>query len=147
MLIMAGGIGWLAEDIFNAIETGGVKDSVMLPGYVPAEEKALWYAAAAAFVYPSLYEGFGIPPLEAMACGTPVITSNAASLPEVVGQAGLTLAPDDVNGWAVAMQRLWTDAAYRAELTERGIKQAQQFTWAATARQIAHSYQDLLNHR
>ena len=89
MLVLAGGIGWLADEIFAAIEACGVKDSVLLPGYVAAEEKALWYAAATAFVFPSLYEGFGMPPLEAMACGTPVIASNAASLPEVVGEAGL----------------------------------------------------------
>jgi glycosyltransferase involved in cell wall biosynthesis len=146
VLVVAGGIGWLADEVFNAIDAGGVRDSVLLPGYVAAEEKALWYAAATAFVFPSLYEGFGLPPLEAMACGTPVITSHAASLPEVVGEAGLLLAPDDASGWAAAMQRLWTDAAYRAELADRGVRQAQQFTWAATARQIAHTYQDLLNH-
>ncbi len=146
VLVLAGGIGWLAEELFNAIEADGVKDSVVLPGYIAAEEKALWYAAAAAFVYPSLYEGFGMPPLEAMACGTPVITSNAAALPEVVGEAGLMLAPDEVHDWAAAMQRLWMDAAYRADLAERGIQQARQFTWAATARRIVDTYQDLLDH-
>jgi glycosyltransferase involved in cell wall biosynthesis len=146
LLVLAGGLGWLADEIFATIEECGVKDSVLLPGYVAAEEKALWYAAATAFAFPSLYEGFGMPPLEAMACGTPVVTSNAASLPEVVGEAGLMLAPDDVSGWAAALKRVWIDAAYRAELADRGVRQARQFTWSNTARQIAQSYRDLLSH-
>jgi glycosyltransferase involved in cell wall biosynthesis len=74
-----------------------------------------------------------------------VVTSNAASLPEVVGDAGLMIAPDDVNGWAAALRRVWTDAAHRAELVDRGVRQAQQFTWQATSRQIAQTYRDLLN--
>jgi glycosyltransferase involved in cell wall biosynthesis len=146
LLVLAGGLGWLADDVFTAIEECGVKDSVVLPGYVAAEEKALWYAAATVFVFPSLYEGFGLPPLEAMACGTPVITSNAASLPEVVGEAGLMLAPDDVGGWAAALKRLWSDAPYRAELADRGVRQAQQFTWQSASRQIARTYRDPLDH-
>jgi glycosyltransferase involved in cell wall biosynthesis len=146
VLVLAGGIGWLADDIFAAIEECGVKESVLLPGFVAEEEKALWYAAATAFVFPSLYEGFGMPPLEAMACGTPVITSDAAALPEAVGEAGVLLAPDDVNGWAAALKRVWLDEAYRAELADRGVRQAQQFTWQATSRQIAQAYQLALDH-
>jgi len=144
MLVLAGGIGWLADELFTAIEACGVKDSVLLPGYVAADEKALWYAAATVFVFPSLYEGFGLPPLEAMACGTPVVTSNAASLPEVVGEAGLTLAPDDSGGWTAALKRVWIDEAYRAELADRGVRQAQPFTWQATSRQIAQAYHHLM---
>jgi glycosyltransferase involved in cell wall biosynthesis len=144
VLVLAGGLGWLADDIFATIEACGVQDSVRLPGFVAAEEKALWYAAATAFVFPSIYEGFGMPPLEALACGTPVIASNAASLPEVVGEAGLLLAPDDVRGWTAALKRVWIDAAYRAELADRGVRQAQQFTWQATSRQIAQTYRDLI---
>ena len=140
VLVLAGGIGWLTEDLFAAIEQSGVKESVICPGYVAAEEKTLWYSAATAFVYPSTYEGFGLPPLEAMACGTPVITSNAASLPEVVGDAGWQVGPEDGRGWSAAMQRLWCAAADRAELAERGLRQAQKFTWRATAQQLALSY-------
>jgi glycosyltransferase involved in cell wall biosynthesis len=143
-LVLAGDVGWLADEVFAAMDECGVSDSVRLPGYVAAGEKALWYAAATAFAFPSLYEGFGMPPLEAMACGTPVVTSNVASLPEAVGDAGLMLAPDDVGSWAAALKRVWTDAAYRAELADRGVRQAQRFTWYATSRQIAQTYRDLL---
>ena len=116
----------------------------MLPGYVAAEDKALWYAAATAFVYPSIYEGFGLPPLEAMACGTPVIVSNAASLPEVVGDAGLLIAPEDVSSWTAALIRMWNDAAYRAELADQGRQQAAQFTWRETARQTMIAYRQVV---
>jgi glycosyltransferase involved in cell wall biosynthesis len=144
VLVLAGGLGWLADDVFAAIEECDVKDSVRLPGFVAAEEKALWYAAATAFVFPSLYEGFGMPPLEAMACGVPVVASHAASLPEVVGEAGVLLAPDDSGGWSAALKRIWIDAAYRAELADRGVRQAQRFTWLTASRQIAQAYRDAL---
>lgn len=143
-LVLAGGVGWLADELFAAIEQSGVKDSILLPGYVAAEEKALWYSAATAFVYPSTYEGFGLPPLEAMACGAPVITSNAASLPEVVGKAGITLDPADVRGWIAALQRVWEAEDFRAELADRGLRQARQFTWRNTAQQIAQAYRHTL---
>jgi glycosyltransferase involved in cell wall biosynthesis len=139
-LVLAGGVGWLADELFATIKASGVKESILLPGYVAAEDKALWYAAATAFVYPSIYEGFGLPPLEAMACGTPVIVSNAASLPEVVGDAGLLIAPEDVNSWTAALKRMWNDAAYQAELADRGKRQAAQFTWRETARQTVDTY-------
>jgi glycosyltransferase involved in cell wall biosynthesis len=143
-LVLAGGVGWLADEVFTAIDTSGVKESVVLPGFVKTEEKALWLGSATAFVYPSIYEGFGLPPLEAMACGTPVIVSNAASLPEVVGNAGISIGPRDPIGWTQAMQRVWIDEAYRAELIERGLRQSQHFTWLATARQTAVTYQQII---
>ena len=143
VLVLAGGMGWLADEVFAAIEASGVKDSIVLPGYVAAEDKALWYAASTVFVYPSIYEGFGLPPLEAMACGTPVIVSNAASLPEVVGDAGLLIAPEDVSSWAAAMIRIWNDAAYRAELADRGRQQAALFTWQETSRQTLIAYRQV----
>ena len=140
-LVLAGGVGWLADEVFAAIEASGVKDSFMLPGFVKTEEKALWLGSATAFVYPSIYEGFGLPPLEAMACGTPVIVSDAASLPEVVGDAGISIGPRDPIGWAQALQRVWNDQPYRIELRERGLRQSKKFTWLETARQIAATYQ------
>ncbi len=140
-LVLAGGVGWLADEVFAAIESSGVKDSIVVPGYVRAEEKALWLGSATAFVYPSIYEGFGLPPLEAMACGTPVIVSDAASLPEVAGDAGISIGPRDPIGWAQAIQRVWVDQSYRAELRERGLRQSKKFTWLETARQTAATYQ------
>jgi len=95
-------------------------------------------------VYPSTYEGFGLPPLEAMACGTPVITSNAASLPEVTGDAGISIGPADPGGWAEAMGRVWNDPIYRAELRDRGLAQSKKFTWLETARQTAAVYRRAL---
>ena len=143
-LILAGGVGWLAREIFDAARASGVGDSIRLPGFVPAQEKALWYAAATAFVYPSTYEGFGLPPLEAMACGTPVITSNAASLPEVVADAGVSIGPADPGGWAAALGRVWNDPIYRAELRDRGLAQSKKFTWLETARQTIAVYRHAL---
>jgi len=139
-LVLAGGVGWLADDVFAAIKSSGVKDSLILAGYVAAEEKALWLSSAVAFVYPSIYEGFGLPPLEAMACGTPVIVSNAASLPEVVGEAGLSIGPQDVTEWVEAMKRVWVDLDLRSDLRARGIKQSSRFTWHAAARETAATY-------
>ncbi len=143
-LILAGGLGWLTAEIFNTAKSAGVEDRVIWPGFVAEEEKTLWYSAATAFVYPSIYEGFGLPPLEAMACGTPIIVSNAASLPEVVGSAGLSIDPQDENSWAAAMTRVWNDAAYRAELADRGLAQAQKFSWIETARATTSSYRRAL---
>jgi glycosyltransferase involved in cell wall biosynthesis len=91
-------------------------------------------------VFPSQYEGFGLPPLEAMACGTPVITSNTSSLPEVVGEAGLTLPPDQPQAWAEALGRVLDDASLRAELSVRGRHQAARFQWVAAARQVRGLY-------
>ncbi len=143
-LVLAGGTGWLADDLFTAIKSSGAADSIILPGYVAAEEKTLWYSSATAFVYPSTYEGFGLPPLEAMACGTPVIVSNAASLPEVVGDAGVSIGPQDTTGWAEAMQRLWLDTPLRSELRERGFHQSEKFAWLETAHATAAAYRRAL---
>ncbi len=107
---------------------------------VPPEDNPLLYAAAAAFAYPSRYEGFGLPPLEAMACGTPVIAAAATSLPEVVGDAALLVPPDDQAGWAAALWRLLADAGLRAELRARGLRRAAQFDYARTARETAGVY-------
>jgi Glycosyltransferase len=110
-------------------------------GYIDQDDQALWYAAATMFVFPSLYEGFGMPPLEAMACGTPVIVSNSSSLPEVVGAtpgspdqaAALIVPPDDADALAQAMLRLLADAGLRAELRARGLARARCFSWRTTA--------------
>lgn len=113
-------------------------------GFVPEEDKPLLYAAAELFVFPSLYEGFGLPPLEAMACGTPVISSNAASLPEIVGNGGLMVDPVDPAVLAEAMRAVLSDANLRASLSARGIAQAARFSWAQTAEQTVAVYEHVL---
>ncbi|MCB0077493.1 MAG: glycosyltransferase family 4 protein [Anaerolineales bacterium] len=143
-LVLAGGKGWGYEEIFAEVARLGLSDVVLFPGFVPNEEQALWYAAATLFAYPSEYEGFGLPPLEAMACGTPVITSDAASLPEVVGDAGLTLPCHDEAAWADVMATLLNDHSQRDERGARGVAQAAKFRWQASARAQTAVYDRLL---
>jgi len=122
----------------------GLDSEVMFPGYIPVSELPLWYNAAELFVYPSLYEGFGLPPLEAMACGTPVVVANTSSLPEVVGQAGLTVDPLDVEGLAEAMRRALSDAGLRQEMRERGLQRARDFSWTKTAQETVQVYRRMM---
>jgi glycosyltransferase involved in cell wall biosynthesis len=114
--------------------------TVRFLGFVPEEDKALLYNAAALFVFPSRYEGFGLPPLEAMACGTPVIAARTASLPEVVGDGGLLIAPDDVAGLAQAILAVLSDQNRQAELRARGLVQAARFSWTQTAQEMLAVY-------
>ena len=112
-LVIAGGKGWYFAQIDEAVARLGLEDDVILPGFVPQAELPLWYSAAEVFVYPSLYEGFGLPPLEAMACGAPVVVTNVSSLPEVVGQAGLLVSPDDPQALMEALAVLLEDERRR----------------------------------
>jgi len=121
------------------------REAVRFIGWLPGEEKPALYAGAVAIVFPSRYEGFGLPPLEAMACGTPVIGSTAASLPEVIGDGGLLVAPDDVDGLAEAMFRLWNDADLRAALRQRALAHAARFHWARTARETLAVYEQMVS--
>jgi glycosyltransferase involved in cell wall biosynthesis len=143
-LVLVGARGWKTAEVDAAVEACGVRDSVVFAGYVPSSELPLWYQAASLFVYPSRYEGFGLSPLEAMACGTPVITSNAASLPEVVGDAAILVPPDDESALAGALVRALTDGALREQMTARGLAQAAKFSWTLAARQTADIYQTVL---
>lgn len=122
----------------------GVEDAFVMLGAVPEQELDRLYGAAAALVYPSLYEGFGLPVLEAMACGTPVIASRAASVPEVLGDAGVLLEPTDVAAWAEAITRIVVDDQWRRELQDRGRARAAGFTWARTARLTLDVYHRVL---
>ncbi len=140
-LMLVGGKGWLYDDIFARVEALDLSDEVCFVGYVPAEDLPCWYNAAELFVYPSLYEGFGLPPLEAMACGTAVITSTASSLPEVVGEAGLLVDPAEPAALATAMEQVLSDRELRETMRAAGRVRAQDFSWQKTARCTVNSYQ------
>lgn len=139
-LILAGAKGWMYESLYSQVEKLGMSDSVRFQGYVHPDELPLWYNAATCFVYPSLYEGFGLPPLEAMACGTPVLSSKAASLPEVVGNAGLLLDPLDERAWAHGLARVLGAPELRRELAERGLNRAGLFSWGRAAEETVQVY-------
>lgn len=139
-LVLAGGRGWLYETIFAEVARLDVQDRVHFPGYVPAETQALWYNAAELFAYVSIYEGFGLPVLEALACGAPTLTSATTALPEAAGDAALTVPPDDVAAIADGLARLLADAALRADLRARGLAHAARFSWETTAHRTAALY-------
>jgi glycosyltransferase involved in cell wall biosynthesis len=141
-LLIGGGKGWLYTPIFERLAALGLRDRVRVVGYIDEEELPLWYAAATVFVFPSIYEGFGMPPLEAMACGTPVVTSNTSSLPEVVGDAGIMVDPHDAAALAAALAQLLNDADLRADLRTRGLQRAARFTWNTTAERTLRAYED-----
>ncbi len=140
-LVIAGKPGWYTDRLHVRVRQLGLEKHVHWTGYVPAAVLPALYSAAEVFVFPSRYEGFGLPPLEAMACGTPVVSSSAAALPEVVGDAGLLVPPDDVPALAGALQRVLAEPALRAELRARGLRHASAFTWQRTAAQTRAVYE------
>jgi glycosyltransferase involved in cell wall biosynthesis len=144
-LVIAGAKGWFYKEIFAAVERLGLAGRVIFAGYVPEEEKPLWYNAAELFVYPSLFEGFGLPPLEAMACGAPVIVSDTSSLPEVVGDAGVKVPPGDVPSLADAMAAMLRHPTVRADWRHRGLDRAARFSWPEAARQTVRVYERALD--
>lgn len=143
-LVLAGGRGWMDADISHVLQETGLEHEVLFPGFVPHEELPLWYHGADVFVYPSQYEGFGMPVLEALASGTPVITSNVSSLPEAAADAALLIDPGSPEQLAEALVRVLRDQALREEMKTRGIKHAHQFTWDRTAQVTAESYRHAL---
>lgn len=142
-LVIVGKRGWLFDETLRALETTGVKDSIVLTGYVPERDLPPLYSGALCFVYPSYFEGFGLPPLEAMKCGAPVIVGNATSLPEVVGDAGLKVDPFDVSAIAGAISELINNSELRRELSVKGLKRAELFDWRQTARQTLMVYEQV----
>jgi len=139
-LVVAGGKGWGEVRFFATMETLEMREHVIFTGFVEDDDLPDLYRGAQMFVYPSLYEGFGLPILEAMACGVPVVTSSCSSLPEVAGNAALLTDPTRPDELAAAMSALVSDDALRAELRWKGIARAKNFTWEAVARQTLAVY-------
>jgi glycosyltransferase involved in cell wall biosynthesis len=142
-LVIVGRYGWMYEQVFRQIEELGLKDHITFTGYVPAEDLPVVYNLARLFVYPSLYEGWGFPPLEAMACGTPVITTSVSSMQENVGDAGLLVPPQDEGALHEALRRLLADAHLREDLSYKGRQRAAEFTWTRTARETLNLYRQI----
>ncbi len=145
-LVLVGPAGWMGGELDDALAAlpDPVRKRVRLTGFVDDEDLPLWYGAADVFAFPAHYEGFGLPVLEAMSCGVPVVTSNASSLPEVVGDAGLLVSPDDPEGLAGALRSVIADDAQATDLRNRGRQRASLFSWSATARLTVEAYRAAL---
>ncbi len=140
-LVLAGSPGWLSQDIGELVAMLGLDDNVIFTGQIPHNEHlCALYNLATMLVHPAYYEGFGLPPLEAMACGIPVVCSNAGSLPEVVGNAALMATPEDIDEWTVTMHRLLGDAQLQAELSQKGLARAASFSWRKAAQETLETY-------
>jgi glycosyltransferase involved in cell wall biosynthesis len=133
-LVIVGKMAWLFGETLRAVEECGLGDGVIFTGYVPESDLPALYSGALCFAYPSYFEGFGLPPLEAMRCGTPVLAGDRTSLPEVVGDAGLLVDPFDTDAIAAALRRLIDDESLRSTLRARGLARARLFDWRETAR-------------
>ncbi|HJO55619.1 MAG TPA: glycosyltransferase family 1 protein [Candidatus Scalindua sp.] len=144
-LVIAGERGWLYEQIFKEVERNDLKNEIIFMGVVRDEDLPTLYNCAEVFVYPSLYEGFGLPPLEAMACGIPVITSNASSLPEVVGNAGIMVDSRDDNSLCEAMYNVLKDEELRCHMIKKGLIRAKLFSWEKVAKEILEIHKELLS--
>jgi alpha-1,3-rhamnosyl/mannosyltransferase len=139
-LVLVGAWGWKNEALDGVLEARQAAGDIRMLGYVANETLACLYSACTALAWPSLYEGFGLPPLEAMACGAPVIVSNVASLPEVVGEGGVLLDPNHVGPWTEAMRRMVEDSAWREQWGEKGLARAATFSWQRCAAQTLETY-------
>jgi glycosyltransferase involved in cell wall biosynthesis len=149
-LVIAGQEGWLMGEMSSYIEREGLKERIRFTGYIADEDLRALYSSCAVCVYPSLYEGFGFPPLEAMACGAPVIAADVPSLHETVGQAALLVPPTDVQQLARALAEMLTDEQKRAHFSRAGLEWSAQFTWERTARLTLEVYRDAMakiNHK
>lgn len=144
-LVIVGKRGWLYDEFFTALAASPARDGVIFPGYVDDADLPAVYTAATALVFASLYEGFGLPPLEAMASGTPVVCANTSSLPEVVGEAALMFDPYDVEALGETLYRVVHDGNVQEALITQGLERASHFSWAQTARETLDVYQRLMN--
>ena len=144
-LVIAGGKGWLTHEIFAAVEASSFKEDIVLTGFVADADLPALYTSADVFAFPSLYEGFGIPVLEALACSTPVVCADNSSLPEAAGDAALLADATDPQAFAAALQRLIEDEMLRTELRQRGLRHAARFTWRRSAETLWQTYQQVLH--
>lgn len=142
-LVFVGKRAWLYDETLRALEDASLGDSVVLTGYVPESDLPALYSGATCFVYPSIFEGFGLPPLEAMQCGTPVIIGNRTSLPEVVGDAAFAVDPFDIDAIAAAIEQLLNKPTLRDELRVKGLERAKIFDWSETARRTLRVYEQV----
>ena len=141
LLAIAGKRGWLCDDLDALVQRLGLQDRVRFLGFIEESEKPILIRAARLFAYPSLYEGFGIPVLEALSCGTPVLSSNASSMPEIAGDAALLVEPTSTSQIAEALRILLEDEGLRMSMIARGFKRALQFDWRSTAEQTLKVYE------
>jgi glycosyltransferase involved in cell wall biosynthesis len=139
-LVLAGGKGWLFDGIFEHHAASPIRDEILLPGFVPEELLPAVYSAAEVLAFPSLYEGFGLPILEAMACGTPVVASRASCLPEVAEGAALMIDPTSVDALTESLEQLLTDDTLRARLVKGGRQRASEYSWQRAAEQLLDVY-------
>lgn len=146
-LVFVGAKGWLCQPVFDAMRQLGLEDDIILPGFITDQDLPAVYAGASLFVFPSLYEGFGLPPLEALATGVPTVVSDASSLPEVVGDAALQVPPTDTGALAAAMERVLSDAALAQRLAAAGPARARLFTWEKAAEETVALYRKVLRER
>ena len=144
-LVLVGGKGWLYDEVFDRTEALDLSDHVRFLHGVPDADLPGLYSAASVLVMPSFYEGFGLPALEAMSCGTPVVAANRASLPEVVGEAGLLVDPEEPEHIAEALKQVLTDEPERERMQKVGLEQAETFSWERVARETRAVYKELLN--
>jgi glycosyltransferase involved in cell wall biosynthesis len=144
VLALVGARGWMYEDLFHLVVREGVKDHVHFVDFVPSEQLPLWYNSADLFAYPSAYEGFGLPVLEAMACGVPVVTSASSSLTELAGDAGITVPPGSQEALELALMRVLENESLRLELRGKGLARAAEFSWSRTALETAAVYDRVL---
>ena len=145
LLVLAGANGWLWEEVYETVNKLGLDDYVIFLGRVPSEDLLYLYNAARLLVHPSFYEGFGLTPLEAMTCGTPVIVSNTSAIPEVVGDAAMMVDPHDIDGLTVALWRVIVEKELREDLICKGLKRAKIFSWEKAARQTLEVYHKVGN--
>jgi glycosyltransferase involved in cell wall biosynthesis len=140
-LVLAGGFGWGYDEVLRAAADCGLGDRVVFPGFIPDDELPILYSLADLSVYPSVYEGFGFPVLEAMGCGVPVITSNVSSMPEIAGDACVLVNPTNIDELAQAMERILSDRELRAGMAAKGVIRSQLFTWEKTALATLAAYE------